>query len=54
MKTIRAARVGATRDVSREEYACERCGARKTWKPGRGRLCRDCIDVLALERRRSS
>ena len=26
-------------------YACERCGITRPYRPGRGRLCRDCRDT---------
>lgn len=35
-------------------YACDRCGIRREWRPGRGRTCKDCLDVLKLDERRAS
>lgn len=54
MTTIRATRVGVQRPRTLATYACDRCGIRREWRPGRGRTCKDCLDVLKLDERRAS
>lgn len=51
MTTIRATRVGVHVAPNRSGYRCARCGITRPYRPyrpGRGDLCRDCQDVLAL------
>ena len=48
MTTVRASRVGVIVAPNRSGYRCARCGITRPYRPGRGDLCRDCQDVLAL------
>lgn len=48
MTTVRASRVGVIVAPKRSGYRCARCGITRPYRPGRGDLCRDCQDVLAL------
>ena len=49
MTTILAAHVGVHVAPDRSVYRCARCGITRPYHPGRGDLCRDCQDVLALD-----
>lgn len=54
MSTIPATRVGVQRPRTLTTYACDRCGIRRKYRPGRGHTCKDCLDVLELDERRAS
>lgn len=47
-RAILAAHVGVHVAPDRSIYRCDRCGITRPYRAGRGRLCRDCQDVLAL------
>jgi len=52
--TILAAHVGVIVAPDRSVYRCARCGITRPYRAGRGDLCRDCQDVLALTEREAT
>lgn len=48
MTTITGRRVGTQPTRAGRTYTCDRCGITRPYRAGRGRLCHDCQDVLAL------
>ncbi len=47
--TIQGTRVGVTVSPDRSVYRCAQCGITRPYRAGRGDVCRDCQDVLALD-----